>query len=225
MPIEKGDAAVLVENAHGLWIRAKTFALTHESLRENKSWWFKQLARTTLLASIITVALSAFGFSREPATHDGARDTLHANSPEIAPDSSRIVWGLTGLAALLAAIAKLLEQHVGRQEDLQAHLHAELTLDSKMDSLKLLVARIMSYYDGTHPHELQELSRQFDVLAVEVGDTGKLVGVSPDKTKDQEARTAIANTSIDTSLSRVQTPEELPEEAPGIELLVRGGGE
>ena len=86
--IDKAQAAVLVENAHGLWIRAKTFVLTHEGQRLRKAWWFTQLARTTLIASIITVVLSAFGFTQDIG----------------GSNSNRMIWLLTALSAVLAAL-------------------------------------------------------------------------------------------------------------------------
>ena len=81
--IDKAQAAVLVENAHDLWIRAKIFALAHEHHRLRKQRWFSQLAWATLIASIITVVLSAFGFSQEPrlVEESSSRTEVVTNSP------------------------------------------------------------------------------------------------------------------------------------------------
>ncbi len=228
--IDKVQAAVLVENAHELWILARIFALTHEDRRRRKKYWFTQLARATLIASMVTVVLSAFGFSQVAGVSDGSRPDVAVNTPRDSPSSNepepqpnRVIWFLTALCAALAAGAKLGEQHIGRPEDIQAHSNAELLLAGKMDSLKLLVARIIGYHDGTQSYEFQELSDQYDVLAVQIGEAGKLVGVTPDRAKEPAAQEAIEGNAIDIALSRVKTPEELPDSAPGIEAAVRGG--
>ena len=213
--IDKPQAAALVQSAHGLWILAKIFVLTHEGQRLRKNWWFTQLARTTLIAAIITVVLSAFGFT--------AASVATPDSVELPTKSIPIVWLFTGLSAVLAAVAKLGEKHIGRPEDIQSHLYAELLLEGKMDSLNLLVARIIGYYDGTQSYDLQELLNQYGTLAVEVGNAGQLVGVTPDKSKGPEAQQAIAGNLIDIALSRIKTPEELPDDAAGIQATVRGG--
>ena len=230
--IDKPQAAVLVQNAHNLWIQAKVFVLTHEGQRLRKKWWFTQLARTTLIASTITVVLSAFGFTQDTVIFNElsssvdsvkAASVATSDSVELPTKSIPFVWLFTGLSAVLAAVAKLGENHIGRPEDIQSHLRAELLLKGKMDSLNLLVARIIGYYDGTQSHDLQELLNQYGILAAEVGNAGQFVGVTPDKSKDPEAKQAIEGNLIDVALSRVATPEDLPDDAAGIQATVRGG--
>ena len=134
-----------------------------------------------------------------------------------------MIWFLTALCAGVTAIAKLGEQHVGRPADIQSHLQAELILVGKMDSLKFLVARIMGYYDGTQSYEILDLSSQYGVLAVEISEAGRLVSVAPDKAMEPAAEEAIKGNIIDIALSRVTTPEELPDDAAGVLAAVRGG--
>lgn len=229
--IDKPQAAVLVENAHGLWIRAKIYALAHEQLRQRKEFWFTQLARATLLASFITVILSAFGFSQEHGTAELSSPVTEAvtNTPGETPNSNRsqsnrVIWFFTALAAVLATLAKLAEQHIGRPEDIQAHSRAESVLETNMDSLKVLGVNLLSYYDGTQPHDLQDLSNELKVLDLAVNENGRAVSVTLDRaTWGSKAQDEIKNNRLDIALSRVRTPEEIPDDAGDIQLAVRGG--
>ncbi len=228
--IDKPQAAVLVENAHGLWIHCQHFVLTHQAHRSQKQRWFKLLARVTLTASIVTVGISAFGFSQEPSASERSRPNTTDRTDPGKPagnrqesQSANVIWIVTACCAAAAAGAKLGEQYIGRPEDIQSHSDAEHILTGKLDSVKLLVAKAMGYYDGTQPHDLQDLLRNYDALKAAVGTTGKFVGVTPDKAKEAEARDMIKGTTIDIALSRVKTPDEIPDNAAGIRAVVRGG--
>ncbi len=92
-----------------------------------------------------------------------------------------------------------------------------------MRSLKVLGVNLMSYYDDTQQHDLADLSTEYSLLERAVDERGLDVGVTLDRAAwEPKARESIKNNQLDIALSRVQSPEELPDEAADINLAVRG---
>jgi hypothetical protein len=237
-PILRGQAAAVLENAHGLWLRAKKFALAHASQAKRKQKILSSLAKVTLITSMGTASVSAFGVVTTPAGVDAGAATLDVEAEpaaggapsttggDPAAPSKRWVWIATGVLAILTTASKTAEQLFGKPEDVPKHTGAEQSLDEEMRSLNVLGAQLGSYIDGAAGDGLKKLEEQLDVAAEAIKGACQVIAVTPTEEHEALAKAEVEGSRIDVALNRVRRPADEPDlpETAELHAVRRGGG-
>ncbi|MGK7924818.1 MAG: hypothetical protein AB4290_06105 [Spirulina sp.] len=233
--IDRATAQVLIQNVRGQCLKAKQFSFAHEDARRYKAKSFKWLAWITLIVSIVTVLLSAFGLTTEP---ESGRDNTKSfvseervleaedNSDRAGNDLTRFVGILTTVAASMTTIAKLCEQNIGKPEDIASHLEVHLKLEAKIESLNYLAADIVNYvYGGTI--DLDKLQAEYQKLQEEVANAIGSFSVYETDRHAFKAREAVDRSVVGRFYQQLcgepeEVTEEIPADAPGIVATQRG---